>query len=163
MKMIRENSRFRIGWDLLILVLVIASCLLIPFQIALQHVIDWRAAEIVYLVDLCFLIDIFLNFFTSYRHKGTEITDRKKTSARYLKTLFVIDDVPRNPGLQRPPGIDTARSAPFADCANVCNLPSLGDAKLEQFRLPSDCQIFCGCIAVHPLDCLCLVPGGLYK
>lgn len=77
--------------------LVIASCLLIPFQIALQHVIDWRAAEIVYLVDLCFLIDIFLNFFTSYRHKGTEITDRKKTSARYLKTLFVIDLVANFP------------------------------------------------------------------
>ena len=48
MKTIRENSLFRIGWDLIILMLVIASCLLIPFQIAFQHVIGWRAAGIIY-------------------------------------------------------------------------------------------------------------------
>ena len=91
MKVIRENSRFRFGWDLFILVLIIASCLLIPFQIAFRHVTDWSGTEIVYLIDLFFLIDIVLNFFTSYRHKGTEIADRKKVSAHYLKTLFVID------------------------------------------------------------------------
>ena len=34
----------------MILVLVIASCLLISFQIAFQHVIDWRAAGIIFLV-----------------------------------------------------------------------------------------------------------------
>ena len=97
MKTIRENSRFRIGWDLIILVLVIASCLLIPFQIAFQHVTNWSGTEIVYLIDLFFLIDIVLNFFTSYRHKGAEITDRKKTAAHYLKTLFVIDLVANFP------------------------------------------------------------------
>ena len=48
MKTIRENSRFRIGWDLMILGLVIASCLLISFQIAFQHVIDWRSAGMIY-------------------------------------------------------------------------------------------------------------------
>ena len=90
MNTIRENSRFRIGWDLFVLVLIIASCLLIPFQIAFQHVTNWSGTEIVYLIDLFFLIDIVLNFFTSYRHKGAEITDRKKTAAHYLKTLFVI-------------------------------------------------------------------------
>jgi len=97
MKTIRENSRFRIGWDLIILVLVIASCLLIPFQIAFQHVIVWRGIWIVYLIDLFFLIDIVFNFFTSYRHKGAEITDRKKTFARYLKTFFVVDLVANFP------------------------------------------------------------------
>jgi hypothetical protein len=54
-------------------------------------VTDWSGTEIVYLIDLFFLIDIVLNFFTSYRYKGTEIADRKKVSAHYLKTLFVID------------------------------------------------------------------------
>jgi voltage-gated potassium channel len=91
MKTIRENSNFRIFWDLFILVLIIASCLLIPFQIAFRHVADWRGTEIIYLIDIFFLIDIVLNFFTSYRHKGTQITDRKKAAAHYLKTLFVID------------------------------------------------------------------------
>ena len=97
MNTIRENSRFRIGWDLFVLVLIIASCLLIPFQIAFQHVTNWSGTEIVYLIDLFFLIDIVLNFFTSYRHKGAEITDRKKTAAHYLTTLFVIDLVANFP------------------------------------------------------------------
>jgi len=97
MKTISENSRFRIVWDLIILVLIITSCLLIPFHIAFDHVTDWRAAGIIYLIDLFFLIDIFLNFFTSYRHRGAVITDRKETSARYLKTLFVIDLVANFP------------------------------------------------------------------
>ena len=44
MKTIRGNSRFKIGWDLMNLALVIAGCLLIPFQIAFQPVIDGRAA-----------------------------------------------------------------------------------------------------------------------
>jgi voltage-gated potassium channel len=88
---IRENSNFRIGWDLLILALIIVSCLLIPFQIAFRHVTDWSGTEIVYLIDIFFLIDIFLNFFTSYRHKGAEITDRKQSSGHYLKTFFAVD------------------------------------------------------------------------
>jgi hypothetical protein len=78
MNTIREISKFRIGWDLLILALIIASCLLIPFQIAFQHVSDWGGSEIIYLIDLFFLVDIVLNFITSYRDKGAEISDRKK-------------------------------------------------------------------------------------
>jgi len=89
MNTIRENSRFRIGWDLFILVLIIASCLLIPFQIAFQHVTNWSGTEIVYLIDLFFLIDIVLNFFTSYRHKGVEFRDRKKASAHVLSGIIL--------------------------------------------------------------------------
>jgi hypothetical protein len=51
MKTISENSRFRIVWDLIILVLIITSCLLIPFHIAFDHVTDWRAAGIIYLIE----------------------------------------------------------------------------------------------------------------
>lgn len=91
MKTIRENSRFRIIWDLFIMVLIIASCILIPFQIAFRHMAYRAGSEIIYLIDLFFLIDIFLNFFTSYRHRGTEITDRKKAATHYLKTFFAID------------------------------------------------------------------------
>ena len=91
MKTIRENSRFRIGWDLTILVLIIGSCLLIPFQIVFLHKAYRVGSEIIYLIDIFFLVDIFLNFFTSFRHRGTEITDRKKTTTHYLKTFFAID------------------------------------------------------------------------
>jgi voltage-gated potassium channel len=69
----------------------LASCIIIPFQIAFRHVVLKLGSDIVYLIDFFFLIDIFLNFFTSYRYHGTEVTDKKKTTIHYLKTFFAID------------------------------------------------------------------------
>ena len=91
MNVIREHSKFRTVWDCFILILILASSIIIPFQFAFRHVVIRLGSEIVYLIDFFFLIDIFLNFFTSYRYHGTEITDKKKISAHYLKTFFVID------------------------------------------------------------------------
>jgi voltage-gated potassium channel Kch len=71
--------------------LILASSILIPFQFAFGRVVLKVGSEIVYLIDFFFLIDILLNFFTSYRYHGTEITDRNKTAAHYLKTFFAID------------------------------------------------------------------------
>jgi len=91
MRVVRENSIFRLTWDIFILVLIFASCTLIPFQLAFQHVVLRLSTAIVYIIDLFFLIDIFLNFFTSYRYQGTEVTDKNKIAAHYLKTFFAID------------------------------------------------------------------------
>jgi len=84
MKIIRENSRFRIIWDLFVLVLIIASCTMIPFQAAFVHVAQHASSIIIYLIDLFFLVDIFLNFFTSFRHRGTEVKDRKKAGYAFI-------------------------------------------------------------------------------
>ena len=91
MKVIREHSNFRISWDLLILILILISCGLIPFQIAFQHAADRFSTQIIYFIDFFFLIDILLNFFTSYRHHGLEVTEKHLAVRRYLKTLFVVD------------------------------------------------------------------------
>jgi hypothetical protein len=91
MQPIKENSAFRVIWDSFILILILLSCAVIPFQIAFGHIVHKISSEIVYLIDLFFFIDIFLNFFTSYRYQGTEVTGRSKTATRYLKTFFPID------------------------------------------------------------------------
>lgn len=91
MKVIREDSNYRIGWDLLILILVLISCGLIPFQIAFRHTPYRLSTEIIYFIDLFFLIDIVLNFFTSYRQRGVEVTAKHLTARRYLKTVFIAD------------------------------------------------------------------------
>jgi len=62
MKVVREHSNFRIGWDLLILIFILVSCALIPFQIAFRHAAYKLGTEIIYFIDLFFLIDILLNF-----------------------------------------------------------------------------------------------------
>ena len=91
MKIIRQNSRFRAMWDVVILILIFVSCTLIPFQAAFRHSVLGFSSCIIYLIDIFFLLGIFLNFFTSYRCRGLEITDKKKTAAHYLKTLFIFD------------------------------------------------------------------------
>ena len=97
MKVIREHSNFRISWDLLILILILISCGLIPFQIAFRHATSRLGTEIIYVIDFFFLIDILLNFFTSYRHQGVEITERHLTARHYLKHVFIVDLVANFP------------------------------------------------------------------
>ncbi|MFC1712927.1 ion transporter [Candidatus Poribacteria bacterium] len=97
METIRHNSSFRIIWDLLILILIFVSCTIIPFQVAFQHVVSISGTMILVLIDLLFFTDIFLNFFTSYRHQGSVITDKKKMASHYLRTLFALDIVANIP------------------------------------------------------------------
>jgi hypothetical protein len=88
---IREDSRARTAWDLLILVLIVVSCTLVPYQLAFRHHVDLAGSLVVYLIDLFFLADIFLNFRTSYHHQGSDITDREKIARRYARTFFPFD------------------------------------------------------------------------
>ena len=91
MKVIREGSSQRIIWDSGILLLILAGNALIPFQIGLQHVESRGGTTILYIIDLFFFIDIALNFCTSFREEGTEITDRRMITRHYFRTMFTID------------------------------------------------------------------------
>lgn len=91
MKVIRENSTFRIIWDSFILVLIFITFGLFPFQIAFHPDLLLKHHKFTYLLDIFFWIDIFLNFYTSYRHNGDEIKDIKSIKQHYLKTFFIID------------------------------------------------------------------------
>ena len=82
MKIIGENSNLRTRWDFLILLLIIITVLLIPYQFAFQHKITFTGSLLVYLIDLFFIIDIILNFNTSYRVAGKEIIEFKETKKR---------------------------------------------------------------------------------
>jgi hypothetical protein len=89
MWIIRESSSFRSGWDFLIAILVFVSCTVIPFQLAFQHPPD--GSGWIYLIDLFFLFDIFLNFRTSFSAKGVEVVAGKEIKQRYLRTRFSLD------------------------------------------------------------------------
>ncbi|MCX6224964.1 MAG: ion transporter [Bacteroidia bacterium] len=89
--MIKENSRFRNTWDVIVLIAIIASCIMIPLQTIYQDPALRIPVPLLYFIDGLLVIDIILNFFTSYRKWGFEIFDRKKIAIHYLKTLFVID------------------------------------------------------------------------
>jgi voltage-gated potassium channel len=90
---IRENSRARGLWDAFVLSMVLVSCVLVPFQIAFVHDVRLGGSVAVYLIDLVFLADILLSRRTSHHHLGTEVTDRRRVSRHYARTLLPWDVV----------------------------------------------------------------------
>ena len=88
---IREFSGFRLAWDSLILLLIVVSCIFIPYQYAFQQGTALSGFQFIYLVDLIFLIDIGFNFFTSFRSHGVEIRDRHAGILHYSRKLLSVD------------------------------------------------------------------------
>ena len=89
------NNRFKIIWDILVLVLVLVVSIIVPTRLAFatSEPITW---VIFYAVtDLIFFIDIIITFFTSIsdRDKVYEITDKREIAVTYLKGWFWIDFV----------------------------------------------------------------------
>ena len=68
-----------------------ASCLLVCYQMAFVHDVSWLGSVIVYAIDLFFVVDILLNFRTTYRHGGEDVIDRQRISDRYLHSMFLVD------------------------------------------------------------------------
>jgi hypothetical protein len=90
-RLLRERSRFRIGWDLVIVAAVVLTGILIPYQIAFAREVEWGGSLLVYLLDLVFLVDIGLNFRTTFRTAGTETTDPAAVAHRYRRSGFSTD------------------------------------------------------------------------
>jgi hypothetical protein len=88
---IRENSAFRLCWDAVILLLVLASCILIPYQVAFVHWAEQVNNTLMFSISLVFLLDIGLNFCTSYRYAGSEVLDPGSVRNTYLRGYFTVD------------------------------------------------------------------------
>ncbi|PHT40385.1 Potassium channel KAT1 [Capsicum baccatum] len=81
------------AWELFLLILVIYTAWITPFEIAfLIYKID---ALVIFdnIVNCFFVIDIFLNFFVAYLDKDSNILvdDHKKIAIRYISTWFIFD------------------------------------------------------------------------
>ena len=94
---IMSNNGYKILWDIYILVLLLIISLLVPWRLAFNQGQDDETGWLVafWIIDLFFLIDIMLTFFTSVtdEHDFTEITDKKRIAIIYLKKWFIIDVV----------------------------------------------------------------------
>ena len=85
----------KIAWDLFILFLLLIVCIVVPFRLAFypEQGLTWT---IVYAVmDVMFLGDIIITFFTSVSDDRTctEVVDRKQIAIIYLKGWFWIDSI----------------------------------------------------------------------
>jgi CRP-like cAMP-binding protein len=91
LSILREDSAFRARWDFAALILVVVSCLLVSYQFAFQHRVHLVGSIAIYLIDLFFLIDIALNFRTTYRHQGIDVTDPANITRHYRRGRLPID------------------------------------------------------------------------
>ena len=64
------NERWRVRWDLFVMVLAIWNCFQLPFNIAFSPDSDKHPASVAVnaCIDVLFLLDIFLNFRTTFLH-----------------------------------------------------------------------------------------------
>ncbi|HOB60810.1 MAG TPA: ion transporter [Candidatus Competibacteraceae bacterium] len=90
-RVIDENSTFRLCWDLFIVLMIVVTCCLIPFQLSFHQVVLPLGTVAVYIIDSFFWLDILLNFFTTFRQGGEKITDARQITRHYLRGCFAID------------------------------------------------------------------------
>jgi len=88
---ISELSKTRLLWDSVIVLLIVISCVLVPYQFAFNQSDALSGFQVIYLIDLFFIVDIGLNCFTTYRRHGLEITDRKLCVRHYSKHMMAVD------------------------------------------------------------------------
>jgi hypothetical protein len=89
--LLSENSRVRTRWDLALAALIVASCALIPVQVAFAHDVTTLGSALVYAIDAFFVVDVWLNFRSGVREEGHEITDRAEIARRYRRGRLPLD------------------------------------------------------------------------
>ena len=91
------DSNKRMAWNLGIMLLVFASALLVPFNLAFddEFALETRRGFHVadMLFDCIFLFDILLNFRIGYDKDGFFVQDAYLVANHYLKGYFVLDCV----------------------------------------------------------------------
>lgn len=86
--MIPYDSKFRISWDLLMVVVVFFSAILIPYRM----VSGKDPMDLIYwIITILFCLDILINFNTQTKVKVTLLAERKSVAKHYLTHWFTID------------------------------------------------------------------------
>lgn len=94
--MIKCRSKFKLYWDIVIIVMALYNSIIIPVEIAFNPMSLNSAAEIFVesIINLVFMIDIFLNFRITYISgiSGDEIFDPRLIAQMYiLNGKFILD------------------------------------------------------------------------
>ena len=89
---VRLIDQLKASWDIFVMVVLIFSCLTIPYRVAFvkEDTFQWEVVNNT--VDICFLLDIVIIFNSAYYDDDYKIIDsRKVISVGYLKGWFLID------------------------------------------------------------------------
>eukprot|EP01114_Cavostelium_apophysatum_P007490 TRINITY_DN1959_c0_g1_i2.p1 TRINITY_DN1959_c0_g1~~TRINITY_DN1959_c0_g1_i2.p1 ORF type:complete len:732 (+),score=190.57 TRINITY_DN1959_c0_g1_i2:112-2307(+) len=93
-------STFMITWNFVVSIFVIYNAIVIPIRFGFRdlwfegvksHPTHVMFLVIDYLGDICFLLDIMINFRMAYMDHGIVHTDTKKIARHYLRSRFIWD------------------------------------------------------------------------
>lgn len=97
--MIYPDNKYKIIWELFVNLLLIVVCFLTPAQLAFskdpeegkeEGITSERITNLI--IDIFFITDIFVSFFSATENEYNEVTDdRKKIAIEYIKGWFTID------------------------------------------------------------------------
>ena len=91
---LKLDMKLRQRWDMLILLLTTGFCAILPFDMAFDDKVELESMhQFLFVVDLFFIMDVILNFRTTFRHTYTnvEITDPKEIAINYIQGQFLFD------------------------------------------------------------------------
>ena len=88
------NNYKELYWDVFQSILLLVTCVLTPFTLAFSEeleVIVWYR-QMNNAIDICFALDIILNFNLAYQDEAYAVIDDRMLIAKmYAKTWFLID------------------------------------------------------------------------
>ena len=91
----RGHSKFKLRWDILIMLLAIFNCFEIPLDVSFtpDFMNAWYIFVINSIIDFIFFLDLIVNFRTTFIHykTGNEIIEPKDIASSYLKGRFWVD------------------------------------------------------------------------
>ena len=80
-------------WEIAGLFFIIYQSILIPFRLCFEADAEGTWWYIETSIDICFILDIFVQFNSGFYKKGNLINNRKEIVNNYLTTWFLIDCV----------------------------------------------------------------------
>lgn len=88
---IYPDYAFRATWDIFLFMTIIYQAISLPMRISFEVQSNDFLFYFEFLIDLCFIIDVVLNFNTGFYKKGMLIMKREIIIKDYLKQWFWID------------------------------------------------------------------------
>ena len=88
---IMNDNKKKRWWNSWIAILLILTGMYVPLRAAFYDDVTTTVLILETVVDSCFIIDIFLTFFTAYEKNGHTEIRLKKIAFTYLKLWFWID------------------------------------------------------------------------
>lgn len=88
MPLLSLGSRWKISWDVLIIIAIFASSLVIPYRLVSG---EKQAGLLYWLVTFLFIVDVAVNFHTEVKDGLVILTDRREIARYYLSSWFWVD------------------------------------------------------------------------